>query len=166
MTQAGPLSSLSCENGVSRSPQGLPGSWPHPRSKSGLRGVSGETWQPPSALGPAASQGGASSHPGLPLCLWSRYLEGNFPRWQENPGGSQRRQLRQKPQVPGLAASVLLGLPLSASRWVLAFCSTVWSLNRHLLGALCVLPAGILRKTLFWLPQMVGQVAHCTKVLS
>lgn len=45
-------------------PQGLSGSWLHPRSKSGLRGVSAETWQPPSLPG-------AHSVPGRgPLPPW------------------------------------------------------------------------------------------------
>ena len=68
-------------------------------------------------LGPVASRGGATSRLGCPLALCSQKFEGNFPGWQVNPGGSQRRHLwlSQKLQAPGLSALVLLCPSLSLS---------------------------------------------------
>lgn len=65
------------------------------------------------SLGPAASGGVASSWLGYPLALSSQKLEGSFPGWQVNPGGSQRRHLwlSQKLQMPRLPTLVLLCLP-------------------------------------------------------
>ena len=88
------------------------------------------------SLGPAASRGGATSRLGCPLTLCSQKLEGNFPGWQVNPGGSQRRHLwlSQKLQVPGLPTSVLLCLPpfpsLSGTPdWILALSNFVHYFN-------------------------------------
>lgn len=100
------------------------------------------------SLGPAASGGGATSRLGCPLALCSQKLEGNFPGWQVNPGGSQRRHLwlSQKLQVPGLPTSVLLCLPpfllpLSLSgtpEWILALPHFVHYFTGHMLSMLCV----------------------------
>lgn len=97
------------------------------------------------SLGPAASRGGATSHLGCPLALCSQKLEGNFPGWQVNPGGSQRRHLwlSQKLQVPGLPTSVLFCLPpfpsLSGTPdWILALSNFVHYFNGHMLSMLCV----------------------------